>query len=74
MNDEPVRTLRRTDDDLVRLDEEMAELSLLMPGWQAEELEQAAVSQGLTAGQLVRLLLKDAVAKGAHLQAVRYAF
>jgi hypothetical protein len=40
-------------------DEEMAELSLLLPGWQAAEMERLAHSRGLTLGQLIRLLIRD---------------
>jgi hypothetical protein len=41
------------------LDEEMAELSLLLPGWQAAAMEWLANSRGLTLGQLTRLLIRD---------------
>jgi len=41
------------------LDEEMAELSLLLPGWQAAQMERLAHSRGLTLGQLIRLLIRD---------------
>ena len=41
------------------LDEEMAELSLLLPGWQAAQMENLANSRGLTLGQLIRLLIRD---------------
>jgi hypothetical protein len=45
--------------DLSRLDGEMVELSLLLPSWQAAALEMAAEDQGLTAGQVVRQLIRD---------------
>ena len=41
------------------LDAEMAELSLLLPGWQAAEMERLAHARGLTLGQLIRLLIRD---------------
>jgi hypothetical protein len=41
------------------LDEEMVELSLLLPGWQAAEMESLAHSRGMTLGQLLRLLIRD---------------
>jgi hypothetical protein len=41
------------------LGEEIAELSLLLPGWQAAEMERLAHSQGLTLGQLLRLLIRN---------------
>ena len=47
--------------DLVRIDEEMCELALLIPGWQAEKLQQAACSQGISAGQYLRRLLNEAL-------------
>jgi hypothetical protein len=40
-------------------DAEMVELSLLLPGWQAAQMERLADSQGLTLGQLIRLLIRD---------------
>jgi hypothetical protein len=41
------------------LDDEMAEISLLLPGWQAAEIERRARSCGLTLGQLFRLVIRD---------------
>jgi hypothetical protein len=38
-------------------DDEVVELPLLLPRWQAEALEEAAHSRGLTAGQMMRKLL-----------------
>jgi hypothetical protein len=38
---------------------DVAEVSLLLPGWQLAALESAAQSQGLTSGQLVRRLLRE---------------
>jgi len=46
----------------VRLDEQMTELSLLLPTQQAEALRQAAQLQGVSMGRLVRSLLQQAVA------------
>lgn len=40
-----------------QLDNEVVELPLLLPRWQAEALEEAAHSRGLTAGQMMRKLL-----------------
>lgn len=42
-----------------RLDQEIVELAVLVPGWQAEELTAVAQHQGLTAGQMVRRLIRD---------------
>jgi hypothetical protein len=45
--------------DIARLDGEMVELAMLLPSWQAAALEMAAEDQGLTAGQVVRQLIRD---------------
>jgi hypothetical protein len=45
--------------DLRRLEEEVVELSLLLPGWQLGALEKTAQSQGLTTAQVVRRLIRD---------------
>jgi hypothetical protein len=41
------------------LDAEVVEISLFLPGWQASRLEREASSQGLTAAQMVRRLLRQ---------------
>ena len=41
------------------LDKEIAELSLLLPGWQAAELESLALSRRLTMGQLIRVIVRE---------------
>jgi hypothetical protein len=38
---------------------DVAEISLLLPGWQLEALECAARERGVTSAQLVRRLLRD---------------
>jgi len=38
---------------------ELVELSLLLPGWQAQELETAAHNRGLTTAQMLRVLIRD---------------
>jgi hypothetical protein len=38
---------------------EVAEISLLLPGWQLAALECAAEARGITSAQLVRRLLRD---------------
>ena len=40
-----------------RFDDDVVELPLLLPRWQAEALEEAAHNRGLTAGQMMRKLL-----------------
>ena len=50
------------------IDDEVVELALLLPRWQAEALEDAAHRRGLTTGQLLRKMigssLKDRTATG----------
>jgi hypothetical protein len=41
--------------------DEVAEVSLLLPAWQMHALEAAARAQGLTAGQLLRRVIAQAV-------------
>src|SRR5262249_54262921 len=45
--------------DVHRLDGDMVELTLLLPGWQLSVLEAAAEWRGLTAGQLVRRVIGE---------------
>jgi hypothetical protein len=39
------------------LDSEVVELSLLLPRWQAEALEEAANNRGISAGQMLRRMI-----------------
>jgi len=48
-----------TQDDIISLDEEMTELALLLPDWQAQSLEAVARSEGVSAGQIVRRLIQE---------------
>jgi hypothetical protein len=43
--------------EITPLDNEVVELALLLPRWQAEALEEAAHNRGLTAGQMLRKLV-----------------
>jgi hypothetical protein len=52
------RTMSRTD-EVIRLDDEMVELSLLLPGWEVEALAVAATGHGLTTGQMLRTLIRE---------------
>jgi hypothetical protein len=45
--------------DLSRLEGDVVELSLLLPGWQLGALEKASRRQGLTTGQMVRRLVQE---------------
>lgn len=47
---------------MVVLNEDIADCSLFLPAWQAEQLEERACGRGLTAGQLIRLLIRDYLA------------
>lgn len=47
--------------DFAREDQEVVELPLLLPRWQALELEDAARRRGLTTGQMLRRLIGEAV-------------
>jgi hypothetical protein len=51
--------LTRTRNEIRSLDEEMTELSLLLPDWQAQSLEAVARSEGVSAGQIVRRLILE---------------
>jgi hypothetical protein len=45
--------------EIARFDNEMVELSVLLPSWQADALESAAQDQGLTTAQMVRVLIRN---------------
>jgi hypothetical protein len=42
-----------------RIEEDVVEIPLLLPGWQASVLEKVAHQRGLTAAVMVRHLLRD---------------
>jgi hypothetical protein len=46
-------------DGMTMFAEDMVELSLLLPGWQAEALATEADQRGLTAGQMLRSLIRE---------------
>lgn len=46
---------------VVPLDGEVAELSVLVPSWQAAAIEKAAGIKGISAGQLVRSILQQVI-------------
>jgi hypothetical protein len=53
-------------------EDEVVEVSLLLPGWQASALESAAFDRGLTAAEMVRSLLRDFLAeRGLGVEAER---
>jgi hypothetical protein len=48
--------------DSNRMDQEVVEFPLLLPLWQAVELEAAARRRGMTTGQMIRRLLGEVLA------------
>ena len=44
------------------LEDEVLEVSLLLPAWQVTALESAAHDRGLTAAEMVRTLVRDFIA------------
>jgi hypothetical protein len=44
-------------------EEEVVELAVLLPGWQAQALESAAHDQGMTVAQMLRSLLRDFIVR-----------
>lgn len=42
-----------------RTDQEVVEMALLLPRWQADALEDAARSRGMTTGQMLRRVIAD---------------
>jgi hypothetical protein len=48
--------------DITRQDQEVVELPLLLPRWQAVELEAAAHRRGMTTGQMLRRVIGDMLA------------
>ena len=51
--------------DSCREEEDVVEIPLLLSHWQAEALESAAHQQGLTAGEMIRQLLLEYLARRA---------
>jgi hypothetical protein len=51
------------------LEDEVVEVSFLLPAWQVMALESAAHDRGLTAAEMVRSLLRDFIADQAPLGA-----
>jgi hypothetical protein len=48
--------------DVARIDQEVVELPLLLPRWQAMELEAAASRRGMTTGQMLRRFIGELLA------------
>ena len=46
---------------MVSLDGDVAELSVLVPSWQAAAIEKVAGIKGISAGQLVRSILQQVI-------------
>jgi len=49
------------DAGMTRQDQDVVELPLLLPKWQAVELEAAARQRGMTMGQLLRRVIRQAL-------------
>ncbi len=47
-----------------RQDQEVVELPLLLPKWQAAELEAVARERGMTMGQLLRRVIRQVLTEG----------
>lgn len=47
--------------DVNRQDQEVVELPLLLPRWQAMELEDAARRRGMTTGQMLRRMIGEVI-------------
>ncbi len=52
--------------DSVRSAHEVIELQLLLPRWQAAELEKAAQTRGMTTGQILRRVIADLFPAGGE--------
>lgn len=48
--------------ETARMDQEVVELPLLLPRWQAVELEAAASRRGMTTGQMLRRVIGEMLA------------
>jgi hypothetical protein len=48
--------------ELPRMDQEVIELALLLPRWQALELEAVASRRGMTTGQMIRRVIGEMLA------------
>ncbi len=55
----PVPPIFEPSSDVTRQDQEVVELPLLLPRWQALELEAAARRRGMTTGQMIRRVIGD---------------
>ena len=62
MSEEPQSSVGIAEPCTPLLDDEVVEISLLIPGWEASILETVAHQRGLTAGAMVRHLLHDFLA------------
>ncbi len=50
---------------LSRQDQEVVEIPLLLPRWQAMELEAAAAGNGMTTGQMLRRVIRELLSQQA---------
>ncbi len=64
----PANEIARTTELVSFPQEDVVELSLLLPSWQAEALATAADGQGLTTGQVLRGLIREFCARSQRLR------
>lgn len=62
---DPVHPLLESAAADARQDQEVVELPLLLPRWQAVELEAVARQRGMTTGQMLRRVIREALAAHA---------
>ncbi len=61
------------EEGFVPFEDEVTELTVLLPGQQALHLEQAAHERGLTAAQMIRALIRDFLQCGGPRRRARLA-
>jgi hypothetical protein len=57
----PIAANAEFHEGLIPVDGEVAELSVLVPTWQAAALERVAGNQGMTSGQFLRRVLQQVI-------------
>lgn len=60
---DPCLTQGKSSDPRMLEEEDVVEVSLLLPGWQMSALEQAAYQRGQTAAEMLRQMLSDFIAE-----------
>jgi len=65
MSDRLPQSTCRSPSSFPLVEEDVVEIPLLLPGWQVSALATAAHARGLTAGEMVRTLLREFI-EGCH--------